>query len=406
MISKNISASNELESHSEAVTVYDMTKTNPDSKGFTGALFDGQFIYFIPWKKSKGTFFGQVTRYNTQGSFTDTQSWEVYDTTKVDVNSKGFTNGSFDGRFLYLSPYHNGKHHSGQVTRYDTQSSFTSVQSWAVYDTTQVHTNSRGFTGSVFDGRYVYFVPFQIDGTTSNGQVTRYDTQGNFTSLESWEVYDTTQIHVNSKGFHMGFFDGRYIYFVPYLLLENGVYNGQVTRYDTIGNFNSASSWEVYDTTAINANSKGFFGAISDGRYIYFIPYNNGNHFGQITRYDTKGSFVSAQSWDFYDTTQVHANSKGFFDAVFDGRYIYFVPHCKAPSVFHGQVTRYDTKGSFTSTQSWKIYDTTQVHANSKGFIGGVFDGKFLYLAPYETEADKQSGLVTRIDINTSSIWK
>ncbi|MDE2218414.1 MAG: tail fiber domain-containing protein [Patescibacteria group bacterium] len=203
----------------------------------------------------------------------------------------------------------------------------------AVYDTTAVNANSKGFMGAVFDGRYVYFVPYN-NGVPS-GQITRYDTTGSFTASGSYAVYDTTAVNANSKGFEGAVFDGRYVYFVPN---NNGVYSGQITRYDTTGSFTASGSYAVYDTTAVNANSKGFMGAVFDGRYVYFVPNYNGVPSGQITRYDTTGSFTASGSYAVYDTTAVNANSKVFEGAVFDGRYVYFVPYNNG--VYSGQITR------------------------------------------------------------------
>jgi hypothetical protein len=313
--------------------VYDTTAINASSKGFFGAVFDGRYVYFIP-DYSAGSL-GQVTRYDTTGSFTASTSYSVYDTTAVNASSKGFRSAIFDGRYIYFVPDFNGAY-SGQVTRYDTTGVFTASDSYSVYDTTAVNASSKGFVGAVFDGRYVYFVP-NYNGAYS-GQVTRYDTTGVFTAADSYSVYNTTAVNASSKGFYGAVFDGRYVYFVPNY---NGAYFGQITRYDTTGSFTSSGSYSVYNTTAINASSKGFRGAVFDGRYIYFVPYYNGAYLGQVTRYDTTGSFTASDSYSVYDTTNVNANSKGFRGAVFDGRYVYFVPYNNGS--YFGQITRYDT---------------------------------------------------------------
>jgi hypothetical protein len=367
--------------------VYDTTAINASSKGFFGAVFDGRYVYFIP-DYSAGSL-GQVTRYDTTGSFTASTSYSVYDTTAVNASSKGFRSAIFDGRYIYFVPDFNGAY-SGQVTRYDTTGVFTASDSYSVYDTTAVNASSKGFVGAVFDGRYVYFVP-NYNGAAYSGQVTRYDTTGVFTASTSYSVYDTTNVNANSKGFVGAVFDGRYVYFVPNY---NGAYSGQVTRYDTTGVFTAADSYSVYNTTAVNASSKGFYGAVFDGRYVYFVPNYNGAYFGQITRYDTTGSFTSSGSYSVYNTTAINASSKGFRGAVFDGRYIYFVPYYNG--AYLGQVTRYDTTGSFTASDSYSVYDTTNVNANSKGFRGAVFDGRYVYFVPYNNGS--YFGQITRYD--------
>jgi len=91
-----------------------------------------------------------------------------------------------------------------------------------------------------------------------------------------------------------------------------------------------------------------------------------------------------------------NANSKGFWGAVFDGRYVYLIPSDSAGSV--GQITIYDTTGSFTESGSWSVYDTATI------YTGGVFDGRYVYLAPLaDQDFNDYSGQVTRIRAYTPS---
>ena len=391
---------------SEAIAVFDLaTQVDPRCKGFSGAVFDGRFVYYIPL--NNGQFCGRVARYDTTGRFADARSWVVYDTTEVHPGSKGFVNGVFDGRYLYLAPYNNGTHF-GQVIRYDTRKDFASALSWEVYDSTCIDQNSKGFIGAIFDGRYLYLVPYQLDYGNHHGQVTRYDTREEFTARSSWETFDMAGLDKDCKGFHAGLFDGRFVYFCPYLAAPDPPeYASKVVRYDSRSAFSENQSWQVYDATQFNEDCKGFVGAVFDGHHIYFVPYHNGRErYGQVARYNTAGNFVDAHSWDVYDTTQVHPNSRGFFGALFDGRFVYFIPHCRAQNIYNGQVTRFDTRGRFTSASSWSVCDTTSIHPNNKGFMGGAFDGKFIYLPPFETAEGKHSGQSVRISTHASAIWQ
>jgi len=389
----------------EGIATIDLaTQVDPRCKGFSGAVFDGRFVYYVPL--NNGAFHGVITRCDTQGDFADPRSWTCFDTAQVDPDSRGFVNGVFDGRFVYLVPYNNGAQF-GQVTRYDTQADFARATSWEVYDTTRVDLNSRGFVGGVFDGRFVYLIPYQLDFTTHHGQVTRFDTKGDFNREDSWEVFDMAQINPDCTGYHTGLFDGRFVYFFPYLRsLQPLEYGSQAVRYDTLSAFGEIKSWEAYDATRAHPDGKGFIGGVFDGRFVYFVPYHNGRErYGQVARYDTRGDFCADRNWEVFDTCQIDANSRGFFGGIFDGRFIYFIPHCKGPDLYHGQVTRYDTQGDFSSTASWRFYDTGEIHPDNKGFIGGVFDGRFVYLPPFETEENKHSGRTVRIDTRASAIW-
>jgi len=366
--------------------VFDTTTVDANSKEFIGATFDGRYIYFVPSLLS-----GQVTRYDTTASFTSASSYAVFDTTTVDANSKGFWGAVFDGRYVYFAPNTNG-----QITRYDTSGSFTDSSSYAVFDTTTVDANSKGFHGAVFDGRYIYLVPYN-NGAAYVGQITRYDTTASFTSVSSYTVFDTETVHTNSKGFQGATFDGRYIYFVPYY--TGAAYAGQITRYDTTASFTSASSYAVFDTEKVNSNSKGLNGAVFDGRYVYFVPSQDGPG-SHVARYDTTGSFTATSSYRFFDVSTVDADSKGLAGATFDGRYIYFVPF-NNNTIYFGKVSIYDVTGSFTDTSAWSVFDTATVNSNSKGFWYTVFDGQYVYLVPNFNGST--FGQVTRIKAYTPS---
>ena len=378
---------------SEHFTFFDTTEVSLKSKGFNGGVFDGRYLYFVPMYDGVA-FSGVVTRYDTTAPFNSKRSWTVFDTTTVQSESKGYVGAVFDGRYIYFAPFFNGAS-SGEVMRYDTSGTFTSASSWVFYDTAAINEGSKGFRGAVFDGRYVYFVPFQrgiFDKGELHGQVTRYDTTLPFGEAASWAFYDTAAVNAHSKGFIGAVFDGRYVYLVPN---SDEQPHGQVTRYDTAAPFTSPSSWSFFDTTRLDKHSNGFEGGVFDGRYVYFVPfYNDEGVSGQVARYDSTGPFASPSSWRVYDTTAVDPGSRGFSGAVFDGRYIYYVPH--GDGTPHGQVTRFDTNGSFTSADAWSVFDMTTMNGSAMGFKGGVFDGRHIYLVPDYNGA--AHGLVARIE--------
>lgn len=98
-------------------------------------------------------------------------------------------------------------------------------------------------------------------------------------------------------------------------------------------------------------------------------------------------TFTAAASWSTFDTTQVNADAKRFKTAAFDGRYVYFLPdNHNWPN--NGVVARYDTRTNFNATTSWSAFDLQTVFptANGRGanfFIGGAFDGRYVYLVPW-----------------------
>lgn len=304
----------------------------------------------------------------TYNDVTSSVHWSTFDIFQVDLKS-GFTGCAFDGRYVYFVPNFNGTS-SGVVLRYDTKGAYGATTSWTTFDTTTVDANAKGFVGGAFDGRYVYLVP--SDNGAENGTVMRYDTTATFSSEAAWAPFDTTAVNAQAKGFRGATFDGRYLYFVPYT-------SGTVARYDSAAPFTSVAAWSTFDAATVQANAVSFSGAVYDGRFVYLVPYAVD---GRVARYDTTLGFGSAASWLTFDATTVNALAKGFQGGAYDGRYVYFVPYGGAGS-FSGVVARYDATAPFETAASWATFDTASINPQAKGFFGGAFDGRYIYLVPY-----------------------
>jgi hypothetical protein len=339
----------------------------------------------------------------------EAEKWDVFDPGGVGPNNKGYYGVAFDGRYIYFAPYKNTvTSYSGRVLRYDTQKHFDAYLSWKMYDAKNIGTNTTGFSDVIFDGRYMYFIPY-LNSSGWHGEFLRYDTQADFETAASWTAYDPggAAVGTDPDGYWGGAFDGRYLYFAPYY--NGSAYHGEVLRYDTQASFTTAGSWTVYDASSVGSNSTGFSGAIFDGRYIYFVPYYNGSYHGEVLRYDTQGDFATAGNWSAYDPggAAVGTDPDGYHGAVFDGRYIYFSPHHNGTG-YHGEVLRYDTQATFATAGSWATYDASGVGDHSIGYHGVEFDGRYLYFVP-EYTAVNDIGEVLRYDtqasFSTASSW-
>ncbi|MHC4597830.1 MAG: IPT/TIG domain-containing protein, partial [Planctomycetota bacterium] len=185
---------------------------------------------------------------------------------------------------------------------------------------------------------------------------------------------------VGRSGFAGAAFDGRYVYFIP---KEDGSgSHAEVLRYDTRAPFSASAAWESFDASTVTGGGGlgGFTGAAFDGTHLYFA---NASNDGRVLQYDTTQSFTSGSAWTVYDPSNhgVGTFPKGYFGGVFDGRYVYFSPE---RNVFgpHGEILRYDTITPFTAAASWSAVNPAQLgvntHANSNptGFQGGIFDGR------------------------------
>ena len=106
-------------------------------------------------------------------------------------------------------------------------------------------------------------------------------TWSSMTDSARWSTFDVGTLFPGARGFASAAFDGRYLYFIPN---NNGNPDGIVTRYDTQGGFGSSASWATFDVATVNPAARGFIGGAFDGRYIYLIPYNNGANHGVIAK--------------------------------------------------------------------------------------------------------------------------
>jgi hypothetical protein len=384
------------------VTLFDMTKLQPSIKGYSGVVSDGQYFYFIPL--NNGGFFGTVARYDASQVFDNSSSWHTFDTTQVDESSRGFVDGLFDGRFLYLVPFCNDKHH-GQVTRYDTRKPFEHIDSWSIFDSTRLDPNSRGFVSGCFDGRYIYLSPYQLDHSTQHGQVTRYDTRGEFSNTKAWQVFDTAKIHKDSRGFHSAVSDEKYVYFIPYLR-DGGEHSSILICYDRSLPFEHPGAWQHFDMTALGEKCQGYIGAVYHDGMLYFAPYrNNEQRHGNVLRFNTKLKLHDLTAWTVFDCAQIDAGSRGFFGAICDEQHLYLLPHCRGPENYHGLLARYKLTAPFDSVDSWSVCDLEQADPTCRGFIGGVIHQRQLYLSPFEIDAGCHSGLVARLDLEQEQVW-
>ena len=331
----------------QSYSAYDAAGTGElDTRGYYGAAFDGTHVYFVPRQLNQHQYHSHVLRHDTRLDFKDANAWDAFDVGEEHSSQSA----AFDGRYLYFCPGYEGdpgleNRNSSQVIRYDTQKEFKDRASYSTYDVGRVGgLGASCFDGWAFDGRHVYFIPLQ------DSVVVRCNLQGDFQDEGSWQAFDATQA---GMGMCVGaVFDGQYLYFVPYT-------NAVVVRYDTTRDFVDPASWESYDADhtqglRTNGNDGGFF----DGRYVYFVPFvysvEEGHKFhSNYLRYDTQGKFNAPASWNAHDASNASGiYSVGYNAGAFDGRYFYAAPWRHGPgrgpgvSGIHGTVLRYDTLGT------------------------------------------------------------
>jgi hypothetical protein len=297
-----------------AWTFFDLTTLNAAARGYAGGVYVNGGIYYVP--QFNGVPSGFAARVHKDGQFGQKESWSTFDV-GADGGARGFWGGTHDNKtYLYFSPIQESR----RIARNDftDPAGFTNASRWSFFDVSTVDAKAYDFIGSVFDGSYVYFPP-----ASDRGVMARHDTRNPtaFTDKGSWVTFDLKKVDARAGGFTGAVFDGRFIYLAPYYIP-----NGQAiaARYDTTLPFETTAAWAVFDPTTIDKNARLFRGAVFDGTHVYFVP--NDPTSAVVTRYDTTQSFGDPAAWSTFDLVTKNPNAKNFFGGAFDGRYVYLIP--------------------------------------------------------------------------------
>ena len=375
--------------------IYDHSKQSLGNylEGYAGTIAEGDFVYFAAFDSSRDRH-GEVLRYDTSKNFESAEAWSTFDAGAYGVGNDpdSFTGIISDGKFLYFTPYHNGDKFSGEVLRYDTTKEFDSVEAWNAFDPSNngVGYDATGYWGGTFDGRYVYLSPDWNTGDAGNpeahGEVLRYDTTKDFESAEAWSTFDASKNGVGNepRGYDGIIFDGKFVYFSP--RANDSGPHGEVLRYDTTMEFDSVEAWNAFDPSnnGVGSNPIGFGDGIFDGKFVYFSPLFNGeNHHAEVLRYDTTKEFESVEARSTFDPSKngVGIRPMGFQDISFDGQFLYFAP-LSSDWDFSHEILRYDTTKNFESGESWSTFNPIHnAPYHPVGYSGGVYEKNYVYFS-------------------------
>ncbi len=391
---------------------FDVNSNNPDfdnAKGYYGAANDGRYIYFVPCRDSNDDgFHARVLRYDSTKSFNEVGSYSLFDAGNTDgLKTTGYAGAVFANGYIYFVPYLNEEGRHAKVLRYNTNEDFNNPTSWSAFDgnTLELPQGSQlnGYDGGVYDGeRYIYFTPYG-DQNGFNLFALRYDTLGDFKNKASWSFTSTVQMaqNANAKGYYGTAFDGNYVYYVPFANKDGDKFHASMLRYNITLPFTSRDSWSFFDASQIGEEKTiGYKGAVFDGKYIYYVPFREkegvGGQHTRVLRYNTELPFEDNSSWTVFNADNIDGlNTVGYVGAEFDGRYIYFIPY-QQDNFFHANVLRYDTTKDFTTSGSWSSFNAENISGlNTKGYKYGMIMGKYLYLVPYNNNSSF-TGIVLR----------
>ena len=333
---------------------------------YIGTCFDGQYIYFVAYNSH--TFL----RFDRQGIFTAAGDWDQMNMSTAQGGAElnaAYTGASFDGRYVYFVPQD-----SDTFVRFDTQGVFTAAGDWSQMNMSTAQGGAElddAYIGASFDGRYVYFCPYDSD------TFVRLDTQGVFTAAGDWEQMNmsTAQGGAELDSAYRGTsFDGRYVYFAPH---DSDTF----MRFDTQGTFTNTGDWEQMNMSTAQGGAElnaAYRGASFDGRYVYFVPHDSDT----FVRFDTQGTFTTAAAWDRINMSTAQGGDElnaAYIGASFDGRYMYYGPK------YSDTFVRFDTQGIFTTAAAWDRINMSTAQGGAEldnAYYGASFDGRYVYFVP------------------------
>lgn len=178
------------------VDVLDLTKFDPDLRGFAGGFVAGQFGYLVPYKNREGPhgFFGKVVRINLENFLLSGKTGaakfrtvKVLDLTMLNPDYVGFVGGMSWYNYGLLVPHRNDKKtnynmrlHHGKMIRFsltDFDLSGLEPMDLSAVSRKQVPAipdpDLRGYFGGFVAGNYALFVPHYSN--QFSGKLTRVD---------------------------------------------------------------------------------------------------------------------------------------------------------------------------------------------------------------------------------------
>ena len=195
-----------------------------------------------------------------------------------------------------------------------------------------------------------------------------------------------------------------------------GVPNSVVLQY-TPGTFPNVGSWSWFDLKTLSwtprngqpSEPSGFDGAVNVGNYLYFVPASRATY-PIFVQYNTAKACTDPTAYQLYvppPRNKLLGPMYGWNEAVYDGRFIYYIPMSDAKVyaaggiAASGNVLRYDTTAPFGADSSWANFNmgslTLPVQnvdgVQATGFQSGVYDGhRYIYYIPFH------NNLIVRYD--------
>lgn len=150
-------------------THIDLTRVHPLAKGYVGGCEDGSHLFLAPYFNGIERH-GLVLKYALNAPISDVTSWEYFDLTTLGNDIRGFFGAIWHKDFIYFLPHckEEGIYH-GTLVRYDRAGRFDDRESWSILDTTLYHPSSKGFMGCTMVGDTMILCPYETGTMNHSG---------------------------------------------------------------------------------------------------------------------------------------------------------------------------------------------------------------------------------------------
>lgn len=367
------------------------------------------------------------------GKLDDPTRWATYDGA-----GGGYMVGPFDGRFIYfvratdVDGVDAGLTGS-RILRYDTKgAAFDDPKAWTQFDPEVALSTTGPHAIAVMEGKYL------VIAASADNTFLRYDTtrpENDFGFSSSWETYDASQLKVgNPSGYNAavplpaggGVMFNNGLAYTPLIhkgdafdagwqvtAFDGGTFPGGcgntynavcaanrifftpggsggtacVVRYDPAKSY--VDGFESFDVSDLGEESTFFAGGVASPQHLYLTQFNTHDASAptRILRKPLDGALDAG--WEGQPTNTKNPLARGFIGGAWDGRYLYFAPY-PAPTttvIFE----RYDTTLGFTDSNSWDVAAGAALGIPANRYWGAAFDGQYVYYSSYSALGNEKT---------------
>jgi hypothetical protein len=355
------------------------------------------------------------------GKFDDPARWTSYS-----APGPGYVAGPFDGRFIYfirqvdVDGVDAGLTGS-RILRYDTQGDFTSGDSWQSFDPEVALATTGPHAAAVLEGKYL------IVAAAADNVFLRYDTSRtpytDFGFSSSWDTFNAPStgyngavpvpggsLYSNGNGYaplkHTGdsfdagwevatFDGGTFSCAVTFgaACTSKAVFLGPSGNSTTcIAHWDNTKSlqdgWDSFDLRALGPDFVDMNGVVTTNEHVYLTQFNHPDASAplHIARKPVEGSLDAG--WEMQPTNVKNALARGYIGGTFDGRFLYFSPYPAPTTVVI--FNRYDTTLAFDDPNAWDVAAGAALAIPGNRHWGAVFDGQYVYYPSYSAFSGEQ----------------